>query len=66
MNKKIRAIGAAILVALWLVLTGFAWFAPSKDISDAERRPLAQMPQLTLDSLLNVKFMGQFEDYTLD
>ena len=66
MNKKIRAIGAAILVTLWLTLTGFAWFAPSKDISDAERRPLAQMPQITLDSLLNVKFMGQFEDYTLD
>lgn len=66
MNKKIRAIGAAILVALWLGLTCFAWFAPAKDISDAERRPLAQMPQITLDSLLNVKFMGQFEDYTLD
>ena len=66
MNKKIRAIGAMILVVLWAVLTGFAWFAPAKDISDAERRPLAQMPQITLDSLLNVKFMGQFEDYSLD
>jgi len=66
MNKKIRAIGAGILVALWLVLTGFAWFAPAKDVSDAERRPLAQMPQITLESLLNVKFMGQFEDYSLD
>ena len=66
MNKKIRAIGAMILAVLWAVLTGFAWFAPAKDISDAERRPLAQMPQITLESLLNVKFMGQFEDYTLD
>ena len=24
-NKKIRAVGAAVLVALWLVLTGFAF-----------------------------------------
>ena len=66
MNKKIRAIGAGILVALWLALTGFAWFAPAKDISEAERRPLAQMPEITLESLLDGKFMGKFEDFTLD
>lgn len=66
MNKKIRAIGAAVLVAIWAVLTGFAWFAPAKDISEAERRPLAQWPGLSTETLLNGKFMDKFEDYTLD
>ena len=65
-NKKIRAIGAGILVAVWLVLTGFSWFAPAKESSDAERRPLEQMPEITAESLLNGKFMADFEDYTLD
>ena len=66
MNKKIRAIGAAILVALWAVLTGFAWFGPRQDTSDAERRPLAQMPDISMETLLDGKFMTAFEDFTLD
>lgn len=66
MNKKIRAIGCGVLVAVWLVLIGFAWFSPSKDISDTERRPLAQMPEITVKNLLGGKFMTAFEDYTLD
>ena len=65
-NKKIRAIGAGILVALWLVLTGFAWFGPTKEISEAERRKLDQMPKITLESIWEGKFMGKFEDFTLD
>lgn len=66
MNKKIRNIGALVLVILWAVLTGFAWFAPPKDISEAERRPLAQFPLTNAETLLNGKFMTGFEDYTLD
>ena len=66
MTKKIRAIGAAILVALWATLTAFAWFSPAKESSDAERRPLAQFPALNAASLSGGKFMTEFEDYTLD
>lgn len=66
MTKKIRAIGALLLVVLWAVLTCLAWFSPAKDISDAERRPLAQFPAFTGDTLLSGKFMTEFEDYTLD
>ena len=65
-NKKIRAIGAALLVAVWLTITGFAWFGPAKEISDAERRKLAQMPEITVETLLNGEFMGEFEGFTLD
>lgn len=66
MNKKIRAAGAAVLVVLWAGLTGFAWFGPRQEISDAERRPLTQMPGITQESLLNGSFMEDFEKYTLD
>lgn len=64
--KRIRAVGAGLLLGLWLCLTVFAWFGPSKDSSEAERRPLAQMPEITLDTVLSGKFMTSFEDYTLD
>ena len=65
-NKLIRAIGAAVLVAMWAALTGFAWFAPAKDVSEAERRPLDQMPEITWESIVDGKFMPDFESYTLD
>ncbi len=66
MNKKIRAIGAAVLVAIWASFTAFAWFGPKKDVSEAERRPLTQMPEISTETLLNGKFMNSFEDYALD
>ncbi len=65
-NKKIRSIGICAVLAVWLVLTAFAWFGPAKDISEAERRPLEQMPEITLENILSGKFMGKFEDFTLD
>ena len=61
--KKTNAI---LLLSLWAILTAFAWFGPEKDISDAERRPLKQMPELSASTLLSGKFMTEFEDYTLD
>ena len=61
--KKTNAI---LLLSLWAILTAFAWFSPAKDISDAERRPLKQIPELSASTLLSGKFMTEFEDYTLD
>ena len=64
--KKVRMTGFAVLAALWLALVLGAWFAPTRDISEAERRKLAQMPEVTVDSILSGKFMEKFEDFTLD
>ncbi len=66
MNQKIRGIGAGILVTVWCVLIALCWFAPAKAASESERRPLAQWPQLSGQTLLGGKFMTAFEDYTLD
>ncbi len=66
MTKKIRAIGAGILLVLWMGLGVFAWLRPADQMSDWERRPLAQFPALTGSTLLSGKFMTDFESYTLD
>lgn len=66
MTKKIRAFGAAALAAVWLGLALAAWLHRPREISDAERRKLAQFPALTAESLLSGEWMGEFEDYTLD
>ena len=64
--KRVRLFGFAALTALWLALILGAWFGPTHDISDSERRKLAQMPEITLDAILDGKFMSKFEDFTLD
>ena len=55
-----------VILLLWSVLTAFAWLSPAKALSDSERRPLTQMPAVTLDSIGSGKFMKDFESYSLD
>ena len=62
--KKVRIFGLVAL--LWGALTCAAWFGPAKDFSDTERRKLEQFPKLTVQTVLDGKFMTEFESYTLD
>ena len=55
--KKYQTI---LVLALWGALALWAWFIPSKQISEAERRPLAQKPAFS------EKFQTEFEAYSLD
>ena len=57
---------AVPILLLWAVLAVLAWTGPAQASSDAERRPLAQMPQFSADAVLSGEFMADFEDYTLD
>ena len=66
MNQKIRTYGVLTVVAVWALLAGFSWFGPRTEVSEAERRPLAQFPELTVETILSGDFMVDFEDYTLD
>lgn len=63
MNTKTCALA---VTALWAFLTVFAWFSPAKELSEAERRPLAQMPGITAQNLLDGDFMEDFADYAVD
>ena len=60
--KKMRI----IVAALWLALAVFAWVRPADAISESERRPLTQFPELTVKTIFDGSFMEKFEDYTLD
>ena len=66
MNKKIRTVGVIAIVTIWAALVACSWFGPKQDISEAERRPLTRFPKFTVETLLNGKFMSEFEDYSLD
>lgn len=55
--KKYQTI---FVLTLWGALALWAWFIPSKQISEAERRPLAQRPAFS------EKFQTEFESYSLD
>ena len=64
--KNARFFGLMALAILWGALTCAAWFGPAKDFSDTERRKLAQFPKLNTQTVLDGKFMAEFESYTLD
>jgi len=67
MSTKLKNIIQTVIFALFLFgLAAFCWFKPSSDFSDVERRNLAQMPPVTLESIRSGEFMTAFEDYTLD
>ena len=61
--KKINLLPVALL---WAALVIAAWILPAQELSEAERRPLAQFPQITWKSVLDGGFMGDFEEYSLD
>ena len=54
------------VLAVWAALTAALWLMPSRETSEAERRPLAQLPQISGGTILDGSFMADFEDYTLD
>lgn len=65
MKKKIQIISAFLVMAIWISLAGFAWLQPAKQISAAERRPLAQLPAFS-DSTADKPFTDLFDKYTQD
>ena len=74
MTKKIRAIGAVVVVGIWLIIAGFAWFSADEVYSFTERSYLDQFPDLNWENILEKddakrgtqSFMTEFNAYTLD
>lgn len=57
------------LLVLAVFVGGFSLWGtldPDQSQSLSERRPLAQRPELTLETVASGKFMSQWEEYTLD
>lgn len=67
MNKKYNSMVYSLVVGvLFFGLTLFAWLKPADAFSPTERRELKQFPELSVETILSGKFMGEFEKYTLD
>lgn len=67
MKKRTEYIYTVIVAAV--LIFGFAFWAvlkPADEFSESERRPLDKLPELSAKTLLNGKFMDDFEDYTND
>ena len=66
-NNKTRTILTIAVLGVFLaVFTLWTVFKPADAASDAERRSLAQLPDLTSQSLLSGTFADRFEDYATD
>lgn len=67
MTVKIKNYVVTWALAVFLILF-FAWnvFGADKQTSESERRSLASFPKLTWETVTNGKFMGEFEDYSMD
>ena len=55
-----------VVLGLWISLVGYAWVKPADGSSDSERRPLAQFPEVSADTIFSGKFMTGFADYAGD
>lgn len=67
MSEKWKNIITLSLLSAFLLGFG-AWAAakPADELSLSERRPLAQLPELSVSSVLSGKFMSSYEDYATD
>ena len=67
MKKKTQQIYTIVVMAVLIFgLSLFAVLKPAGDFSESERRPLEQLPELSIKTLLNGDFMDSFENYTND
>ena len=51
--KKIRTFGICALILVWALLAVALWFGPKEEYTNAERRPLMQLPQISANSAAN-------------
>ncbi len=67
MKKNLsRYLGLWLVVALWAGLSLWAWFKPAVQVSNAERRPLAQFPKFTSKEVFSGGFSRDFGKYAVD
>ena len=64
--KKTNQILAGLLAALWLCLSAVLWLGPRRELSEAERRKLEAFPPLSLQTVLDGRFMTKLETFFQD
>ena len=65
--NKYKNIAIMILMSVTIFGLSFWNFGKEQDtFSESERRVLAALPELSVETILNGKFMGSFEEYAMD
>lgn len=65
--KKIRRFPGLLFIAgIWLALAVWCWVKPPDEVSVSERRKLAEVPEVSLEKVLNGTFAEDFEEYAED
>lgn len=66
MEKNRNLILISVVTVVFVLLAGMALLKPDAKYSESERRTLKQKPELSVESILDGKFMSEFEEYSLD
>lgn len=69
MRKREKEYSILSILLPGIVIAGFAaagLFLPDQSYSESERRVLAKRPELTIEGVINGRFMADFDSYTLD
>lgn len=67
MLEKFKNYSVIIIISTFIAIFTIAFiFSPARQTSQTERRPLTQKPVLSTETVLNGKFMSDFEKFTLD
>ena len=65
--NKFKNIATIVLMSITIFgLSFWGWGKENDDFSESERRVLAAFPELSVETILNGKFMSEFEDYAMD
>lgn len=68
-HKERRTKGILTVIVMGVLLYGYAllcFLKPSQDISQSERRPLKQRPELETEALAEGQYGDEFEEYAMD
>ena len=68
-RRKIKSRDVILVTVMFVLLFGISlvcWLKPEDNFSESERRVLAKFPEFSVESVLNGKFMADFESYSLD
>ncbi len=66
MEARISKISVCIIAVLFAAFTIWVWIKPDTEFSATERRTLKKFPEISLEAVVDGKFMEQFESYATD
>ncbi len=67
--KERKTKGILTVIIIGIIFYGYSilcFFKPAEEMSESERRPLAQRPDISQEDILSGEYMKDFEEYAVD